>query len=243
MQWRALAVMGTLPLLAAIPISAAGAAGTANLQVLYGDDYQPGDLSRRTVTVQQGGDWHWRGLRGDHFLFADFIEPFATESRHYAEATARVSLAPLVGAVESGPLRDLLLVANVEDGDNLRSVLAGLGSTLALPGFQRFQLNLMWRDRHGLSGSTAQLYGAWLAERAWQGLHIQFTGFAEWVGSEGGRAPSVQGQPQLLLDVGRYAGRPRRLWVGVEYLYWHNRGGRRGLDERVPQIMVKAILP
>lgn len=34
MQWRALAVMGTLPLLAAIPISAAGAAGTANLQVL-----------------------------------------------------------------------------------------------------------------------------------------------------------------------------------------------------------------
>ncbi|PCJ41536.1 MAG: hypothetical protein COA71_08240 [SAR86 cluster bacterium] len=63
--------------------------------------------------------------------------------------------------------------------------------------------------------------------------NFSFEGFYDITGSEGTSASHYQAQPQILWKV------HDKLYLGVEYLYWHNKTGRAGFNESAMQAVVR----
>ena len=221
------------------PLASAGGFSTANLQLLTGSDYQLGNPSRQIVTAQVANVWAY----GDNFVFFDVTDPDGPDTHVYAEWSPRLSLSALTGAeLNFGPVADILLAGNFEWGEQLNTRLFGLGARLQVPGFQMLQANAYWRDREQLAGTSWQVTVAWLSQWSWSGVDWQFTGFVDWAGPEGGMVAHQLSQPQLLVDLSSLWGAQHQLWLGLEYQYWHNKFGIKGVTERVPQAMLKWVL-
>lgn len=66
-----------------------------------------------------------------------------------------------------------------------------------------------------------------------------FEGFTDFIGSKGAAHHQlVLSQPQLRLDAGDLLGHSDHLYVGIEYQYFHNKYGIKGLNESLPQALV-----
>ena len=69
-----------------------------------------------------------------------------------------------------------------------------------------------------------------------------FEGFFDYAWGEDPLEDNIITAPRLLVDVGGLAGwGENQLQVGVEYQIWRNKFGIDGMDEDVPQAMVKWI--
>lgn len=229
---------------AALLLPAGPVAGQAggNAQLLWGSDFRDvsvgnatSDGHMGTLTLEHFGAW----ALGDHFFFIDFTTgTFEAENRGYhmySEWTPRLSLGrALDRSVGAGPVRDVLLVGEVQAGSGgYAAGLIGPGVDLAVPGFDLLSLSLLRRD-DSFNPAT------WQASAVWSiglplGVEGRFAGFMDVVGSPTGD-PTVMTQPQLLFEVGPLVGTARRdLQVGVEW-YLHSDGTAW---HSVPQALVR----
>ena len=60
-----------------------------------------------------------------------------------------------------------------------------------------------------------------------------FEGFADFTSAEGSSHSNLLTQPQLLYHPGK------SIAFGIEYQYWKNRLGLKGLDESTPQALLR----
>jgi nucleoside-specific outer membrane channel protein Tsx len=238
---------------ALLGVAAAGAsAGQAqaqsfqyqNAQLLFGTRFDdpivgsdPREGRMTTVTLEAGSVWRF----GDNFFFVDlmrgdFQEGPAGRHRVYAEWAPRLSLSRITGAnLGFGPVGDILIAGGMDRGsDGFASNQIGVGTNLRIPGFTFLQLNVYRRD-DVYNPPTYQITPVWGLPLGSGRLQGVFTGFADFVGADGGGL-DLMAQPQLLLDLGALAGTDAgRLQAGIEW-YLHR---VPDYTSSVPQVMVK----
>ena len=223
---------------------------TTNVQLLHGTKYADDfgiDTPEKTVfTFEHANGWKY----GDNFFFVDVSNPTTKGTAYYSEFSPRLSFGKIFTGKELsfGPVKDVLLAGTWEMGDGLHAYLGGIGFALNIPKFAFFDLNLYARRSQRdfvavQTDSGAQVTIDWLLPFEVVGVKFAFEGFADYAwGEKGGSATKADNlitAPRLLVDVGHFWGAGGKLQAGIEYQIWHNKFGIDGVNERVPQVMVK----
>jgi nucleoside-specific outer membrane channel protein Tsx len=212
---------------------------TTNIQFLSGDNYQIGTKKREIVTLEHASKWSF----GDNYFFFDVTNPTEDDTSIYGEYLTRFSLLEVFAKQRSsGFLKDVLLAASMEWGEEIHRYLVGVGFDFNIPHFNFFKANIYRRDDPKQEGSTFQLTLAWLFKYSFKSTTFIFEGFTDYVGAEGVKKSYVLAAPRLLLDISQLWKKRDTLFVGVEYQYWYRKFGIEGKTESVPQLMIKWIL-
>ncbi|MDX8409332.1 MAG: outer membrane protein OmpK [Mariprofundales bacterium] len=238
---RCLAVLLLLPATAAL---AEGFSST-NVQLLGGSNfhdpffgYNTVDGRMTTLTLEHFGTWAY----GDNFFFVDLLSgtfvDFAGKrsgktTRVYGEWHSRLSLSRLSGHdLGIALIKDWFIAGQINrDGEGFKANMVGLGTNLDIPGFQFLELDAYVR-KDNFNRRTWQLSTAWSLP-LYRDL-LTLDGYVD-VNGTNNNGTEINGQPQLLLDVGQVFGVKGGLQAGVEwYLHRH-----RFLHSSVPQAMVK----
>lgn len=222
------------------------------IQYLHGSGYQmPGnnnDIDYSIVTVTHADGWAY----GRNFFFMDTLFSEAGEPSQvnlYGELYSSLSFSKLSGRdLSFGWIKDLNMTGGVNLGENMNSresgvrvILYGASLDLQLPGFNFFNVDFLRYD----TLEPVRLDSSWQITPSWQlpftiaGTKWSFEGFADFIGkNNSGSARTALAQPQLRLDVGDLYGYGNHLYLGVEYQYWHNKFGIKGLHESLPQALL-----
>ncbi len=213
---------------------------STNVQFLRGHDYALGDKQRSIMTLEHANSWKY----GDFFVFLDQTWPDNGKSGYYVEPALRFSLSKMTGRDFSyGLLKDVLVATSIEKpkGQGVR-YLSGVAFDLNIPGFKFFKTNWYLRDNPDLSGNTHQLTLVWNRPSSIGNVRLLVEGFADFAGSEGSTVAHELIVPRLLCDVGELAGlQQNKVWIGMEWQYWHNKFGVDGVTESVPQLQLKWV--
>lgn len=222
------------------------------IQYLHGEGYQmpgnPNDVSRSIITLSHADGW----ALGRNFFFMDTLvseQGEASQVNLYGEFYSYLSLSRMAGNdLAYGLFKDLNLTAGVNAGENLNSqfsgtrvILYGFTVDFNLPGFQLFTVDFLRQNvlEPVSLKSSWQITPVWKFPFALFGTHWSLEGFADFVGPKGPNyAGNVLTQPQIRLDLGDLFGIGNRLFVGIEYQYWNNKFGIKGLHEGLPQALL-----
>jgi nucleoside-specific outer membrane channel protein Tsx len=255
-----LCLRATFFLLTAVVLGWASAAlggnwSTTEVQLLHGDRFRefsnPEAVAKGTLTLTNASGFDW----GGSYFFVDYLKSDGHDDHDeefYGEVYLYPSLSHLTGrSLKAGILKDVSLTLGVNYGEktngaNPRALLPGLTFHLNLPGFAFFDLGVNAYLDHSLfngqastcNGETWQITPVWKLPFRLGGLGFSFEGYADFTGAHGTCVRQVLSQPQLRLDVGKAFGRPGQVHLGIEYQYWHNKFGIRGLNDRVPQALL-----
>ncbi|MFC2073907.1 hypothetical protein ACFLR3_01505 [Campylobacterota bacterium] len=218
-----------------------------NVQYLYGNDFDylaDGDRSTdgemETITIEHIGTWKY----GSNFFFIDMASgDFASGRKYsiYAEWAPKISLSKLSETdMQWGPVKDVSIVGEINQGNDFRAYNIGLGLALAVPGFNFFDLHLYHR-KDNYNDATFQITTAWNSTFEIGAVPLIFEGFFDYYGTDFGT--EIVSQPRLLLDGKVFGDTTKNLQAGVELYYYKSSAApwRRSVNEAVPQIMVKWI--
>lgn len=196
-----------------------------SLTYVTGGRFRVDPAAQQTLTFEHASGWR----HGDLFVFIDATH--FNDGRGgslYGEFSPRVSLSKLGKTTlpAHGLIRDVALSSTLEFGEGeVETLLMGLGLDLAVPGMDFFKLDLLRRiPLLGQDGEIWQLTPVWSAS---MGRHLVFDGFIDWgIHSDGRHRRNWHVNPQLKYDIGAALGwGKRKLMLGVEYSYWHNKYG------------------
>lgn len=209
-----------------------------NISLLKGNNYQTGNKNALTLRFDQANSWKY----GDNFFFFDIANPDKNGTSIYGEWQPRLSLSKITGhKISFGPVSDILLASELNvSGANARAYLYGLGVNLSIPTFAFLKFNAYVRDTPNLAGNTFQISAVWSEPFLFNSrLALNFAGFIDDAGKEGSRSANFLAEPRLMLDLGRLMWKsPNSLFVGMQYVYWHNKLGIKGVTESLPEAML-----
>lgn len=213
---------------------------TTNIQALRGHDYKLGERQRSIITLEHANGWAY----GDNYAWIDLIYPDGRDYTYYGEFSPRLSLGKITGHdLSYGIIKDILLSTTFEKlkGQGPQYLYGG-AVDLNLPGFKFFKTNFYVHDSTERDGKTWQVTLAWNRPFQIGGTKFLIEGFSDIQGREGTSQANQSFVLRFLMDVG-YAlgGEENKLWAGVEYQYWHNKAGRDGVTESVPQAQIKWV--
>jgi len=208
---------------------------TTTVQLLQGSGYKLSDKDQTVITFQHVSGWRL----GSNFFFFDVAQPHEEGTSVYGEWYSWLNLNPLFnssisrvipGAVSLGMALNL--------GESFRAYQAGLNFAFTAPGFNLLSLDVMTYDDQSDTEMTHIITPAWDLPFSMAGLQFQFSGYVDFIGSEGDHSSQIITQPQLLLDLGNIWQHPGVLQIGLEYHYWQNKYGLKDIDETVPQWII-----
>ena len=259
----ALALALALGTACALPAAHAGSAlfATTNIQYLHGTRYADFDPSggfshsdeASIITIEHFDAWKY----GDNFIFVDITNPngqgdaFGTTTKgdgsYYSEISPRLSIGKIFFDHELswGLVKDVLFTSTLEIPESpvKQTWLYGLAVDLNLPKFQFFQVNWYIRNNQKSGIDTGQQVTlAWGMPFKIGPVPLMFEGFLDYAWGEDPLQDNIITAPRLLVDVGDMAGiGAGKFQAGVEYQIWQNKFGIDGMNEYVPQAMVKWI--
>lgn len=221
------------------------------IQYLHGGNYQepgkPNDVGQSIITINHSHGWAY----GRNFFFMDVLftdAGQAPQTNLYGEFYSTFSLAKILGRdLSFGIVKDFGATLGVNLGENMdspqsgfRAWLYGVTVDFDLPGFDYFNVDFL-RQR---VTETADIGTSWQITPVWKlpfeiaGTKWSFEGFADFIAENHYAARQTLAQPQLRLDVGDLFGNSGHLYLGIEYQYWHNKYGIKGLHDNVPQALL-----
>lgn len=223
----------------------------SEIQYLHGanfnEAFNPNDVSKSIITITHAHGWQY----GRNFFFMDTLitesgQP--SQTNLYGEAYSTFSLGKISGMdLSYGLFKDLGLTAGINLGENMnsrhsgfRAWLYGVTVDFNLPGFSYFNVDFL-RQR---VTETANIGSSWQITPVWKfpfeiaGTKWSFEGFTDFIAKNHSTARQALAQPQLRLDIGDIWGETNHLFLGIEYQYWHNKYGIKGLHDNVPQVLV-----
>ena len=218
--------------------SHANAQGSDALELLYSDAYDGrGRDGQSQLTYKHSRTWSF----GDNFYFLNLsnLGNFENAGNTYFEWGPRISPGKILGEgpTSFGLIRDVYLISEIDYVQNKNvekaTFLAGLSVDLALPGFQFFKLHLFNRNDPTISGHTQQMTIAWNYPFTLLNRKLSYAGFYDLAASEGASASNYLTQSQVLWHM------RDRVYLGLEYLYWHNKIGRAGFNESAMQAVFR----
>lgn len=242
-----------------LPLFASGLAeadllqwSNSEVQYLHGSNYlepfNPDDVSQSIITVTHADGWTYgRNFFFMDTLFSDGGQP--SQINLYGEAYSTFSLSKIGGLdLSFGIFKDFGITGGVNLGENMdsrqsgtRAWLYGVTLDLNLPGFDYFNIDfLRMRVTEPVDiGTSWQITPVWKLPFEIAGSKWSFEGFADFIGKKDNRAArQALAQPQLRLDIGDLWGNGNHLYLGIEYQYWHNKYGIKGLHDNVPQALL-----
>lgn len=220
---------------------------SSNVQLLHGSGYELGEEERTIFTLEHANRWTY----GDNFFFVDATSPGSSGTALYAEFSPRLSIGGLTGSNdETGFVKDTLIAATIEMGEDVHAQLLGIGLSLDVAEFNYLNVNFYLRRsyRDGVARDTdtgGQVNVNWNLPFVFTGSQWFFEGHLDYAFSEdGGSNPkkdNLNAAPRLLLDLGHLWEAPGHILAGIEYQVWRNKFGIDGVDEDVAQLMLKWI--
>jgi len=217
--------------------------GTTNFQLLQGYNFekdvnQTSDKKLTTITINHFSTFAY----GDNFFFADYGRGkdfgFGAGDGVYSEWHPRLFLNKVMGQGQgTGLIKNWGLAGEVNMGSAFHAYLAGLSADFNIPGFQVAGLSLYYRyDK--FADHTWQVSPWWdvpfkIGPTSWT-----FNGFVDVTTNRDGDL-DVMAQPELLLDVGAFAGAPGKFHVGCEWYVHSFNDGTKNQVVSAPQIMVQ----
>jgi nucleoside-specific outer membrane channel protein Tsx len=227
----------------------AGAAqwSSTNVQYLIGDTYtnvsDDTEVSASIITLEHVNGWKY----GDNFYFVDITNPDRADAKlgtsFYGELSPRLSFGKMFGAdLSAGFFKDVLLTTTAEIGNGFQNYLYGVAVDLNIPKTPVFQINAYVRNENRPDTDPGyQVTLVWLTPFNIGGASFAFEGFFDYAFDMDHAEDNIITAPRLLMDLGKTWGSPEVLQVGIEYQIWRNKYGIDGIDEDVPQAMVKWI--
>ena len=154
--------------------------------------------------------------------------------------------------ISAGIFKDISLTMGLNAGRKSTGAsplvfLPGTTLDFKLPGFAFFSLGLFAYinqgkfngEDNGCNDTGFQGTSSWLIPFNIGSTDWQYGGFGEYITAHGNCSAQFVSQTQLTFDLGKVAGsKPGRMYAGMEYIYWDNKFGNEGLDERVPQFLL-----
>ncbi len=219
------------------------------------------------TTFQHAGGWEYGDnfFFVDHSQYSG-KNGYNDSAEFYGEWYSNFSLGAMTGSdLSFGPVKDIGLVAGFNYAPEVDSswVLPGMRLALDLPGFAFAQFDITaFVHASGADSSLAGDFGApfsiidedtsFMVDFAWAlpfklgSTSWSFEGHAEYI--DGRTQVNNFGtteleswiliQPQVRLDVGELIGTPsNRLFAGIEYQYWKNKLGMKGVDDNTVQFL------
>ncbi len=218
-----------------------------NIQFLYGSDFELGDSSRSTITVEHADGWEY----GTNFFFVDIAFLDNTGVQVYAEVYSYLSLKKVTGYPGAfGPVKDISLVAglnisNEPEADNFKAWLGGLSFDLNNQYVDYLQLDITAYKNDNIAGKYGlQVTPVWSVPFELADIRFKFRGFTDFrFGATNAQDNfTILAQPQFLFDAGDLAGwKQDKVYLGVEYSYWHHKFGLVNTNESVVQGMIIAF--
>lgn len=228
----------------------AGAAAwsSTNIQYLYGDKYANvgaggADSIASIVTLEHVNGWKY----GDNFFFVDITNPDRQGetggAAFYGEISPRFSLGAMGGKpLKFGIVKDVLVTTTAEIGTGFHNYLYGLAVDLDILKMPVFQVNYYVRNEIGPNKDTgSQVTLVWLKPFDVGPVSLVFEGFFDYAFGMDHAEDNIITGPRFLMDLGKTWGVEGVLQAGIEYQIWRNKFGIDGIDEDVPQVMVKWI--
>lgn len=222
---------------------------STNVEYLYGWNYRLTDREAGVITLEHASGFAY----GDNFFFLDITHPVEDTTRAsalYGQWDPRFSLGKLTGAkLGAGPITDLLVTGELGYGANLggyqREYNYGLGLDVKMPGFAYFAINFWVHDTPYFEGVAYQISPYWGAPFHLGTVGFVFEGFLDYIGEEGEGSKvshaNLITQPRFLIDLGSLWKKEGNLFAGTEVSLWFNKFGVDGVDEILPQAMVKWV--
>lgn len=232
---------------------------STNLQYLYGSSYSQiffntetssldsRDVSSSIITLEHVNGWKY----GDTFFFVDITNPDRSDSEiptsYYGEISPRLSLGKILNKdLSLGIIKDVLITTTAEIGQGFRNYLYGVAIDLNIPKTPVAQVNFYVRNEisssiNPVTDTGNQVTLVWLTPFSIGNLSFAFEGFFDYAFGMDHVEDNIITAPRLLLDVGKLWSAEGVLQAGIEYQIWRNKFGLDGIDEDVPQLMVKWI--
>ena len=223
----------------------------SNVNARYGWNFrEPGitpDVPKSILTFENvagGGVW-------SSYLFVDVLRSWSDDDAYakevYGEWYPSLSLRAFTKKERSEALlRDVSLTLGINTG--IRStgpapfaLLPGLTFDFNVPAFEFVSLGARaFIDRGRFQGqptdchaNTYQITPSWALPIKVGTTKLRFIGFVDFTGSHANCEAQVLTTPRLVLDVSGFWRKPGRLYVGLDWLYWHNKYGIAGLEDNL----------
>lgn len=225
-----------------------------------------GTADTTIITFQHAGGWEY-GDNFFFMDYSRYSEnsngnfPVDDSSELYGEWYSNFSLGAITGNdLSFGPVKDIGLVAGFNYAPEVDSawVLPGVRFSLDLPGFAFAQIDVTGYMHQGGGSADSPVFtvvdedSSFMIDFAWAypfkigSTSWSFEGHAEYI--DGRTQVNNFGtieleswiliQPQVRLDVGELMGTPsNRLFAGIEYQYWKNKLGTKGVDDNTVQFL------
>jgi hypothetical protein len=237
----------------ATPAPAQDATGfsTSNLHIAYGWSFrEPGiaeDVPKNDFTFENIAAGRW----WSSYLFVDVLRSWsdadANAKEVYGEWYPSMSLFRVAGGQpRQGFVRDVMVTVGLNSGTRSTgpspfAVLPGATVEFNVPGFAFASLGtFLYIDRgqfqgqpHGCRAVTYLVSPSWLVPITLGKARLRFDGFADFTGEHSDCAFQVLTQPQLKIDVSGLWGKEGQVFLGVRWVYWHNKYGIEGLRDNL----------
>lgn len=224
MTYKTIRNLIVLLLLIALPTHAKTLWSDFSLSFLQGSDYEVVQAKQQVVTFEYVNGSTW----GDTFMFFDrFMADDGSEST-YGEYTSRYKISKLNGFV-----KNLYVAASVEMGGG-NNYLVGIGTDLKVPHFKFVQLNVFHRT-NDFTSDNMQATLAWNLPIG----PLSYTGFMDYATAVDDNAASMNLTSQLGYNIGPALELSNRFIIGIEYVFWNNKFGIDGVDERNANLLLK----
>jgi nucleoside-specific outer membrane channel protein Tsx len=246
---RLVAALSLAALLA--PVAARAEFGTTNFQLLQGWNFDKdinatSDKKLTTLTVNHFSTFAY----GDNFFFVDMQRGKlggndTVTAGLYGEWHPRLFLNKLGAPAAGGLIKNYGFAGEVNTGSAFFAYLGGVTADFNIPGFQVAGLSVYYRYDTVDAGpfkkynSTYQISPWWDVPFKTGPVSWDFSGFVD-VTTDDGKL-DVMAQPELLVDVGAFAGAPGKFHAGIEWYIHKFTPYLSGKSELVsaPQFMVQ----
>ena len=183
------------------------------------------------LTFEHASGQSW----GDTFLFVDRLHSDSGDKTTYAEFSPRWYISQYDNKQW---LKDLSVATTVEMGKGFTHYLYGLGLSWNVPDFKFVKTNF-YRRNNDTGGSNWQMTASWALPFEVGQSQWVYDGFLDWFTAVDGKPSGYNFTSQLKLDLAPYFGLDTPLYIGTEYVYWTNKFGISGVDERNANLLLK----
>jgi len=197
-----------------------------SVSYLNGSNYEVGDNKRQVATFEHAAGLSW----GDSFLFIDRLESSNGHTETYGEWSPRFKFSDYGNSF----MNNLYIATTAEIGDGFTHYLLGIGTDLKLPHFKFFKLNAYHRNNDG-GDNGKQITMAWAVPIG----PLTYDGFVDYVPSNDDKETSMNLTSQLKYDLAPHLNITSPLYIGVEYVFWQNKFGINGVDEKNMNLLIK----
>jgi len=213
---------------------------TTSISLLKGNGYLIGEKKRTIATFDHSSG----GKAGSNHFFFDVINPDSDFITIYGEWHPALSLSNLLNQTNFvWNINDISLVGEYDYGSNpmmsFRRYYYGIGISVDFESADYFNMNFMYGGDPVVQGDAVQISVSWAFPFKLFLVDGVFSGYLDYIGSESYLASNIQSQPQMLIDISRIMNVKNKIYFGIEYQYWRNKFGMKGVNEKVPQVIIK----